>query len=59
MRGASPGMKHPCAECVLSTVAYPVVNVANAENTCNMLSWVGGMVNIFPQSLDAVTFEVR
>ena len=44
---------------MLSEVAFPAVNVVNAENLCNMLSWVGGMVNISPQSLDAVDFAVR
>ena len=44
-RGAL-GIKHPCVECVLE-VAFPAVNVVNAENILNMLSWVGGMVNSF------------
>ena len=52
-------MKHPCAECVLSAVAFPTVNVVNAENTCNTLSWVSGMVTILSQSIDAVAFGVR
>ena len=51
-------MKHPCAESVLIAVAFPGVNVVKAENACDMLSWVGGMVNVFPQSLDAVSFGV-
>ena len=51
-RGAL-GIKHPCVECVLE-VAFPAVNVVNAENACSVLSWVGGMVNISPESLDVV-----
>ena len=50
--------KHPCAECVLSAVAFPAANVVNAEKAFNVLTWLGGMVNIFPQNLDAVAFEV-
>ena len=44
---------------MLSAVAFPAVNVVNAENTCNVLSWVGGMVNISRRRLDAVTSGVR
>ena len=52
-------IKHPCAEYGLTAVAFPAVMVVNAENTCNMLNWVGGMVNTFPQSLDAKAFGLR
>ena len=44
---------------VLSAVAFPAVNVVDAENYCDMRSWVGDMVNIFPQSLDAVALGAR
>ena len=38
--------KHPCAERVLSAVAFPATNAAYADNTCNVRRWVGLKVNI-------------
>ena len=35
--GGSPGIQHPCDECMLSAVVPPAINVVNAKNTGNKL----------------------
>ena len=52
-------IKYAKLVCVVNVVAFPAANVVNAKRTSNMLELGDGMVNNFPQGLDAVVFEVH
>ena len=57
--GASRGMKHPCAECVVSAVAFSAANVVNAENTCSATSWFKHITSNFDRHEHRTQYQLE